>query len=196
MLSRRVFHFLLISSSVSTLLPGGACYAQTLYEQTGDSYITVSGTSTLHEWTMTTKEGKYQANFEVSETGVPAKLNSLSFKVRSESLKSGQTAMDKNAYSTLNTDVHRNITFSLVSATIVNSKIQCDGNLTIAGITKRITIDFVYKLMPDKSLQCRGTKRINLSDYEIEAPSFMFGTVRTGNEIVVSLNVNLTPAEK
>ena len=192
---RRVLHLALAASSISSIPPTGSCKAQTQYEQTGDSRISVSGTSTLHEWSMTSREGRYQANIEVDEAGVPARLNSLSLKVRSESLKSGQTAMDKNAYSTLNTDVYKTITFSLVSANIVNSKIQCDGNLTVAGVTKRITVDVVYKLMPDKSLQCSGTKKINMSDFEIDAPSFMFGTVKTGNEVTVNFKVSLAPAE-
>ena len=193
---RRNYLLVLVASSISTISSFPSCSAQTLYEQAGNSRITVSGSSTLHEWTMTTTEGKAQASFEVDENGAPSRLNSLSLKVRSESLKSGQTAMDKNAYSTLNTDVYKTITFSLVSATIANTKIQCDGNLTIAGVTKRIALDVVYKLMPDRSLQCSGTKKINMSDFEIDAPSFMFGTVKTGNEIVISFRVNLAPTEK
>jgi len=185
---------LIFVSSVSILLFKESGVAQTLYEQTGDTYLTISGTSTLHEWTMTTKEGKYQANFDVDEKGMPSKLNSLTIKVRSESLKSGHTGMDKNTYSTLNTDVHKTITFNLVSATIANAKIQCDGSLTVAGVTKRISVDAVVKVMPDNTIQCTGTKKINMSDFEIEAPSFMFGTVKTGNEITVKFKVMLAPA--
>jgi len=193
---RRTILLVLLFSSISALLLTGSSTAQTLYEQTSGSFITIAGTSTLHEWTMTSKEGRCQANFEIDANGVPTRLNSLSLKIRSESLKSGQTAMDKNAYSTLNTDTYKNITFNLVSANIINTKIQCDGNLTVAGVTKRITVDAVYKVLPDKSLLCTGSKKITMSDFEIEAPSFMFGTVRTGNEMTLTFKVNLEPVGK
>jgi YceI-like domain len=190
---RRTIQLFSLASSLSILPCIESSKAQTLYEQTGDSYLTVAGTSTLHEWTMTSKEGKYRASFEVDEKGTPSKLNSLILKVRSESLKSGHTGMDKNAYSTLNTDVYKTITFNLASATIVSTKIQCEGSLTVAGVTKRISVDATFKVLPDKSLQCSGTKKINMSDFDIEAPSFMFGTVKTGNEMTVSFKVNLVP---
>jgi len=193
---QRTIQLFSLTTAYSILLCIESGKAQTLYQQTGDSQLTISGTSTLHEWTMTSKEGKYQANFEVDEKGMPSKLNSLVLKVRSESLKSGHTGMDKNAYSTLNTDVYKTITFNLASATIVSTKIQCEGSLTVAGVTKRISVDAIFKVLPDKSLQCSGSKKISMSDFEIEAPSFMFGTVKTGNEMTVSFKVILVPAGK
>lgn len=181
--------------SLSMLLLCERAKAQILYRQTGDSHLTVSGTSTLHEWTLTTKEPKYQASFELNELGVPVGLTSLLLTVRCESLKSGHSAMDKNTYSTLNTDTYKSITFSLVSATFVNKKILCEGDLTVAGVTKRITVDAAYKIV-NQSIVCSGTKKIKMSDYEIDPPSFMFGTVKTGDEMTVSFNVNLVPVQK
>lgn len=103
--------------------------------------------------------------------------------------------MDKNAYSTLNTDTHKSIKFSMVSATIVNTKIQCEGDLTVSGVTKRITFEATYKVLANQSILCSGTEKIKMRDYEIEAPTFMFGTVTTGDEITLSFNVNLAPVK-
>jgi len=171
-------------------------FAQTLYKQTGESYLSISGTSTLHEWTMTSQEGKCQASFQVNADGTPSKLNSLTVSVRSESLKSGHNAMDKNAYSSLNTADHKNIKFELTSAVIIGAKIQCTGNLAVAGVTKPVSVDATYKVMPNHTLLCSGTKKIKMSDFEIDPPSFMFGTVTTGDEITISFNVNLVPVKK
>lgn len=178
---------LLISTSVAN-----NAFTQILYKQSSNSTLTISGTSTIHDWSMTSKEAKCQASFEINPDGTPTKLNSLSLTVRSESLKSEHVAMDKNAYSSLNTEEHKSITFDLKSATIVQKTIQCIGNLTIAGITKEITVDGVYKVMPNYSILCIGSKKINMSDFEVDAPSFMFGTVKTGDEITVKFSVSLT----
>lgn len=174
----------------------GSSVAQILYKQTGNSNIAISGTSTLHDWTMTSKEVRCQATFEIDTEGIPTKLSALSLSVRSESLKSEHKAMDKNAYSTLSTDEHPSITFDLTSATIAQTKIQCVGNLTIAGVTKEISFDAVYKTMPNYGLLCTGTKKLKMSDFGVEAPSFMFGTVKTGDEITVKFSVALASAKK
>jgi hypothetical protein len=188
---RPLFLLFVISTSV-----GNTLFAQILYKQTGISNVTISGTSTLHEWTMSSKEAKCQATFEINTDGTPTKLNSLSLTVRAESLKSDHLAMDKNAHSSLNTEEHKSITFDLKSATIVQKNIQCIGNLTIAGITKEITVDAVYKVMPNYSLLCTGSKKINMSDFEVDAPSFMFGTVKTGDEITVKFSISFTAVRK
>lgn len=185
--------FLLFVSSTSV---ANTLLAQILYKQTGISNITISGTSTLHEWTMSSKEARCQATFEINTDGTPTKLNSLSLTVRAESLKSEHLAMDKNAYSSLNTEEHKSITFNLTSATMAQTKIQCTGNLTIAGVTKEIILYAEYKVRPNYGLLCTGSKKINMSDFEVDPPTFMFGTVKTGDEITVKFSISLTAVRK
>jgi len=171
---------------------------QTIFKQVGESYMTIAGTSTLHDWTMTSLEPQLQATFETTSEGTIKKLNSLSLDVMSESLKSPHKAMDKNAYASLKTDKHKTISFMLTSATINKNQIQCVGNLSIAGVTKQIGIDAVCQTLPDgtMSLQCTGSKAIKMSDYQVVAPSFMFGTVKTGDDIKISFNVIMAPDKK
>ena len=169
--------------------------AQARYVQSGDSYLAVSGTSTLNAWTMNSEEGKYQADFEVSENGLPIKLLSLSVTVPCESLKSGHSAMDKNAYSALGAHLHKSITFILVSSSTSPDKIECTGNLTVAGKTQLITLEAGLRPLGQKAFLVTGKKQLKMTDFGIEPPSFMFGTVTTGNEVTVSFNVKLIPAK-
>jgi hypothetical protein len=170
--------------------------AQTAYKQTGKSYITISGTSTLNDWTMTTTDAKCLATFEISSTESPSKVNSLTITMKSESLKSGHPAMDRNAYSTLKTENFKTITFALISSTISDNQIQCVGNLTVAGVMKEIQVDASIKAMPDKSLFVAGSKKFLMSDFGITPPTFMFETVSTGDEVKISFNMELVPAKK
>jgi polyisoprenoid-binding protein YceI len=167
--------------------------AQTAYKQTDDSYITVAGTSTLHAWTMTSKDTQYQATFEHGPDGAPAQLKALSLNIPSQSLKSEHTAMDKNAYSSLKTDKYKTINFSLTTSSVEKNIIKCSGNLTIAGVTKLINVDANCQVKPDMSMRCTGSKAFKMSDFQIEPPSFMFGTVKTGDEITISFNADLAP---
>jgi polyisoprenoid-binding protein YceI len=170
--------------------------AQTQYRQTGESYLSISGTSTLHEWTMTSKDTKYQAIFDMTPDGKLSRIPSLTLTVRGESLKSGHTAMDKNAYSTLNTSLHKNIVFELLTSSVSEAQASCEGNLTVAGVTRKISVDATIRILPDKSFLISGTKKLKMSDFNVEAPTFMFGTVTTGDEITVSFNANLVPSKK
>ena len=163
---------------------------QTNYKQNGTSDITIAGTSTMHDWTMTTQEGIYNATFEVNADGTPIQLNMVTLTVPAESLKSGKGAMDKNAYNSLKTDKHKQIIFQLSSARVNAKTIICSGNLTVAGTTKPIEIEVAYE---DRKgiLYCKGAKKIKMTDYHVEPPSFMFDSIKTGNEITVSFEVSL-----
>src|SRR5689334_20539 len=80
--------------------------AQGRYVQSNTSTISIDGTSTLHEWSMTSKEVLCDAVFESNSEGNPVRLTSLVVTLPAESLKSGKSAMDKNAYNALKTDAH------------------------------------------------------------------------------------------
>jgi polyisoprenoid-binding protein YceI len=166
-------------------------HGQSRYAQSSTSRISISGTSTIHEWTMTTESTTCDAVFETNEQGEPLQLTSLLVSVPAQSLKSGKSGMDKNAYSALKTDKNKHITFQLKSGKIEGKTIQCLGTLTIAGTTKQIDVDATYTILPDGSIQCKGSKKLAMRDYNVEPPSFMFGSVTTGNEITISFDVVL-----
>lgn len=167
--------------------------AQIFYRQSPDSEIIIDGKSTLRDWSMSSDEGKYSAEVEFSQDGKLEKLNALSFTMRVESLKSNSKALDNNAYSTMETDVHKAINFKLTKALIGPQKIHCTGNLTIAGTTNSIDLEVTYQLTNSRLIICSGVKKLKMSDYQVDPPVFMFGTVRTNDEIDVSFNVRLVP---
>ncbi len=166
---------------------------QTAYRQTGSPKISMDGTSTMHDWTMTSAEASITASMEVGANGVPEKISSLSVTIPAESLKSGKGSMDKNAYSALKTSTHKQIIFQFTSADIKGNAILCKGNLTIAGVTKVIELEASYSAMQNQSLQVKGSKKIIMSEYGVEPPSFMFGSVKTGDAVTVSFDVTLAP---
>jgi len=163
---------------------------QSRYTQSS-TRMTISGTSSLHDWTMKSESTTCDAVFQINSQGDPLQLVSMVVSVPSESLKSGKSGMDKNAYSALKTDKNKQITFQLSSGKIEGKTIRCAGSLTIAGTTKQIDLDATYILLSDGSIQCKGVKKLTMTDYNVEPPSFMFGTVNTGNEITVSFDVVL-----
>ncbi|MEY4930949.1 MAG: hypothetical protein RI909_1673 [Bacteroidota bacterium] len=164
---------------------------QANYRQSGTTNVTIAGTSTMHDWTMTSTGANYNATFEVNADGTPAKLSMVAFTLPAESLKSKEKAMDKNAYKSLNTDKYKDITFQLTAAKITGKTIACTGNLTISGTTKPVEVDVTFE-SKNGTLVCKGSKKIKMTDFKVEPPSFMFGTIKTGDEITVSFDVTLS----
>jgi|ADGO01.1.fsa_nt_gi hypothetical protein len=82
---------------------------QTKYQSVGGVKLVVEGTSNIHDWDMTSKQGTCSAEFLFSPGGHLAGLSSLQFSVPAESLKSDKKAMDNNTYKALNTSKYSTI---------------------------------------------------------------------------------------
>jgi hypothetical protein len=165
------------------------------YRISGKPVIAIAGTSTLHDWTMTSDQANLQATFEVDASGAPTKLSSLTVNIPAESLKSGKGAMDKNAYTALKTDKNKQITYQLTSAVINGKTISNTGSLTIAGTTKSTPVEVTYEVLGDGSLKFKGSKKFVMSEYNVEPPSFMFGSVKTGDEITLTFEIIMAPTK-
>ncbi len=165
------------------------------FQQAAANKTTLAGTSTLHDWTMTSTEASYDAKFELSNEGSPVQLVSLSYSLAAESLKSGKGAMDKNAYNALNTDKHKKITFVLTNATTDGGNFKCNGNLTIAGVTKPISLEATCKGSANGDLSCNAKYALKMTDFKVEPPTFMFGSIKTGDDLTLTFSINLTPVK-
>jgi len=67
------------------------------------------------------------------------------------------------------------------------------GKLTIAGTVKHTDLVATAKYNPaDKSLTITGIKKMKMTDYNVDPPKALMGTIKTGNEIAISFNLKFT----
>lgn len=167
-------------------------FAQVKYQTKNDLNILVSGTSTLHDWDMKAAKGECSAVFVFNKLGQVVGITNLIVKIPAEGLKSGHEGMDKNAYKALKTNQNSTISYSLISATInADGTIKCLGKLTIAGSTLNAELIANYKINIDGSISVSGSKKISMKDYNMEPPSFMMGTIKTGNDIILKFDLTI-----
>lgn len=172
-------------------LVAGVSIAQVQY-QSQRLHMVVSGTSTLHDWDMQSSKGTCSATFTFDATGQCSGLTALNFTMPAESLKSEHKSMDKNAYKALKTEQHPSIAYALNTATVApDGTIKCSGRLTIAGVTLNEDLLATAKVNADKSITVKGSEQISMKNFNIAPPSFMMGTVKTGNNITVTFDVTL-----
>lgn len=191
-----------ILSSAFIILTGTApLAAQDIYEINSYSKatsITVSGTSNIHDWNMTSPALVCSAQMAYDNSGSASILNvsKLEFSVAVKTLKSGKDKMDNKTYSALKANKYSIITYKLISATASPFKkdafnIQSTGTLTIAGVTKQIEMTVACQVKPDGNIICVGTKKLKMTDYDVEPPTALFGTIASGNDITISFILDL-----
>jgi len=172
-------------------------FSQVKYSAKKSLSLTVSGTSTLHDWDMKSNIGTCEANFTLNASKIITAVSGLSFTTKSENLKSGHDAMDKNAYSALKSDKSPVISYTSNSATITkldatDYAIKTTGKLTIAGATLDEEIIATCKVNADKSITVMGSKKISMKDFGMVPPTFMMGTVQTGNDVTLKFDMKLS----
>ena len=140
---------------------------------------TVSGTSTLHAWTMTSTNGTF------SGTVAGNAIQDVSYKMGSKTLKSGKGPMDNNAYKAVQADKYPNITFTATSVNM--GKGTMTGKLTVTNVTKTITLPANVS-KNGNTYTVWGQANIKMTDYGVTPPAFMMNTVKTGNEISITVN--------
>jgi hypothetical protein len=160
--------------------------------------LLVSGTSTLHDWTMKDVKADCSATLDVNAAGQLTELGALSFATPVNALKSEHSGMDNNAYKALKSDKAPQISYVMSSVTITQSAagstVTCKGKLTIAGTARDEDLVAVCKINADNTVTVTGTKKISMQQYNITPPTFMLGAVKTGNDIVLTFNLILKKA--
>jgi polyisoprenoid-binding protein YceI len=198
---KRKFKKGLALTIVSMLVFGAALEAQPIYKIMDSRGIDMklSGTSTLHKWAMEAKtfDGEATFGFGLTNKRELTSLTALTFSLDVQNLKSDEKALDRNAYKALKSNEYKDIYYKLSSAKVLfekenNYKIKTDGSLSIAGVTKEVTMDVYCVVNPDATIRCTGSDKLNMSDYQVKPPSFMLGAMKTGDAITLDFTLVFT----
>lgn len=157
---------------------------------TSKSTFSVSGTSTMHDWTMKSVLGSGTANFTVTNSKLE-KITSLSISLKAESIKSEKASMDKIAYKTLKTDKFKTVKYVLKSATKANETTwNLVGTYTIAGVSKEVKTQ-VKATVTNGVVTLEGTNKITFTQFGMKSPTAMLGTIKTGEDLTLKFNIKL-----
>ena len=168
------------------------------------SEVTVEGTSSLHDWHC--KTNKISAYVDVDPgyakdlTKVAHPIAAVKVNIVAKTLTCGNQQMDRNMYGTLKADQNELIKYTLSGYDLVNGSAsptsfaaKTTGTLSIAGQTKTIDMKISAERLDDGKAIARGEQTLLLTDFGITPPSFMFGTLKVGNEVKVKFTLKAGP---
>lgn len=157
------------------------------------SKFVVGGTSTLHDWEMVSNECKGSITYTL--IGDALSFENVSVNVQVETLKSGKKTMDKKCYDALKYKKFPVIGYEFKSMSDLQSKgggsytAVFNGNLTIAGNTKNVPINVTIDASA-KTINIKGRKAFKMTDFGVEPPTALLGTIKTGDDITIDFNLN------
>ena len=172
------------------ILTSNLIQAQQFTLVNNESKLTVLGTSSLHDWLVTAENQSGNIIFKDLETG---EIEKCSIEIGAESLKSGKSSMDKSAYKALKTSSFKTITFQLLEVKETSNKghgkfaFHTQGDLTVAGVKKRISLDFTTTIVENK-ITLIGEKSIKMTDFNIDPPKALLGIITAGDDITIKFS--------
>ncbi|HJQ53034.1 MAG TPA: YceI family protein, partial [Gemmatimonadaceae bacterium] len=166
--------------------------------------LTVEGTSSMHAWHC--KTDKLNAYVDVDPgytrdlTKVARPIAAVKVNIVVKTLSCGNSQMDRNMYSTLRADENQLIKYTLTGYDLLDGSVsptafaaKTNGTLMIAGETRPIDMKISAERQSDGKAVASGEQTLLLSDFGIKAPSFMFGTLKVGNEVKVKFTLKAGP---
>lgn len=168
--------------------------AQQTYQIKSHSLI-VSGTSNLHDWTANVEKVNGNFKVKVDDSKIIA-VSAFELKVDATSLKGSKGGiMNTKIIDALDAKKYPSITFKSGSGNVIEKsgtyKVTSNGILTIAGKSQNISVDASGKILPNGDLEFTGTKKLKMTDYNIDPPTAMLGTMTTGDEITLTFKIVL-----
>jgi polyisoprenoid-binding protein YceI len=102
--------------------------------------------------------------------------------------------MDKKTYAALKSEENPEIIFVLKDSKVasVNGEVfavEATGDLTVAGVTKKVEFPVEGKLLEEGKMSFAGSYKLNMVEYDMEPPSAMFGQIVTGEEVEIKFEL-------
>jgi len=159
------------------------------------STMTIQGTSSLHDWEMKVTEMECTTTLHIDNDHIK-NIGETLFSCKATSIVSDHKIMDKKTYDALKAETYSSILFSITSdEEIVSSSDDFRGTvkgfLSVAGRTKEIDVPFQGRLLANGKIEIKGEVALKMSEFDIDPPTALMGTLKTGNELMIAYSFQL-----
>jgi polyisoprenoid-binding protein YceI len=160
------------------------------------SAITINGTSTLHEWQSNVQKVDFKGFLTLADHALTS-IRDVAVVIPVTSIKSPKgKLMDGKTYDAFQYEKHPSIIFIASDVRIIESKntLIAPGTLTMAGTSRPVELTLKYTVSATGEVHITGTKNLNMVEFKMNPPTAMMGTIQVGDEVVVNIDLTLTPS--
>lgn len=162
------------------------------------SSLSISGNTNINVFecdfnTLYFKDQNITVNF--SEKGEVFNFQNSVLPLENEKFDCGNRRINKDFKDLLKTEKHPEILLKIKEIDMNRKeKAKVTLNFQIAGVEKNYTFP-VQVTREDRELCFNGKLKLNIKDFNLEAPSKMFGLIVIEEEIVINFNLNILAEE-
>jgi len=165
--------------------------------------LSLSGTSTMHPYTVTTKSLKVvtanATSADVQGLLQPGAVQGFELQIPVNTFTSERDGLTKQMFKAMKADKHPAITFRLESYTVEpaagGATIKPTGTLTVAGVER--PIDMLLEVKEEAGrLHVRGTRDLLMTEFGIKPPTMFMGMLKTADKVTVTFELQLALAAK
>ena len=151
--------------------------------------MTIYGTTNVHNFEM--KVTQASGSLTMIST---KQVQSMSIEIPVKGLKSNEKLMDSKTYEAFNAEKNPKISFKStdVNSLSVNGSdinVSITGNMTMAGVTKKVTLVSSGKTVKPGVYEFKGSIALKMSDYKMSPPTAMLGMMKVGDAITLKYDV-------
>jgi polyisoprenoid-binding protein YceI len=165
--------------------------AQERFVVAEQSKMVIKGTSSIHDWETNVTEINGSGVFALNSNSVES-VNNFQMSIPVKSLESGKKGLDNKVYEALKANKSPKIEFQFRDANqITPGKITVNGKMTIAGKSKDVQLTSDYKVEKGNVI-VNGSHSMKMTEFDVDPPTAMLGTVRAGDQIQIEYNLVFT----
>lgn len=166
-----------------------------------ESQLWFDGKSTLRDWSCkaTAIEGKLEAPSATPIADVLAAkkaVRTATLDFPTAELDCDNGTMNKHMRNALHAEAHKSITFrltdyELTAANPVTGTLR--GTLAINGVTQPVALTAQFVGEADGTLRVTGSHDLNMTEWAVEPPKLMLGTLKVKETVTVRFDLLLQP---
>ena len=181
--------------------PDGTDAAQGSRVNVTAAQLSLSGTSTMHPYTVSTRvlkaTGTSATAADLKELLRAGALEAFELQIPVNTFTSDKDGLTKQMFKAMKADKHPLITFKLDGYTVepasAGATVKTTGMLTVAGVEKPIDVVLDVTEQPG-SLRVSGTRDLLMTDFGIKPPTMFMGMLKTGDKVTIKFELQLALA--
>ena len=170
---------------------GAAGWASDSFTFDRSSKIWVEGTSSVHDWDCQVAQFAGTLDADLGDAGL-ASLGGTSVTIPVQGIDCDNGTMNGKLRDALGqTPVRYTLTSAGLGAPEADGwfTIRAAGRLTIAGTTRPARMTVKAKALDGGGLRFTGQHALKMTDFGIDPPTALLGTLKTGDEVTVHFDV-------